>query len=161
MVKINMEELVFVVDTREDPKCAYQFKGAPRMRKKLDTGDYSFVGGEKYFAVERKTISDAYGTFTDGHERFKRELERSKHMIELVIVIEGPIEVFMDPAANKSRIHPNALRGMLKKWAKRYQVRFEFFESKEKAEGFTKWFLTERYKALQLGCVGLPMDGLI
>lgn len=58
------------------------------IKQKLDAGDYTFVGGEGRVAVERKSPLDAVGTFTRGHERFKRELERAKDYDYFGVYIE-------------------------------------------------------------------------
>ena len=59
--------------------------------KKLDTGDYSMiVSGVDYkdeFAIEYKTPVDIIGTLFRGHDRFKRELKRSKSLKFFCILI--------------------------------------------------------------------------
>jgi ERCC4-type nuclease len=42
----------------------------------LQTGDYSYVGGELDFTIERKSINDLIGSISSGRDRFMRELDR-------------------------------------------------------------------------------------
>jgi len=74
-----------VVDTREQlPLWTAQDVEV----RKLDAGDYSIVGYEDKFAIERKSMADLVGTLTKGHERFKRELERAMSLDFFAIVVE-------------------------------------------------------------------------
>lgn len=76
-----------VVDTREQKP--YWKEGPNVIRKKLDTGDYSIEGYEAEIAIERKNLVDLFGTLGKGHERFKRELERSRDLKYFAILIDG------------------------------------------------------------------------
>lgn len=55
----------------------------------LKTGDYSLVGHEDSFSIERKSISDLFGTLGMGHRRFKKEIERGLKLKYFAIVIDG------------------------------------------------------------------------
>src|SRR5687767_5261983 len=71
----RLAPFTIVVDTRE--QTPYPFEDlAPSVRAKLEAGDYSIVGYEGAFAVERKSLADAYATFSRDRARFERELER-------------------------------------------------------------------------------------
>jgi DNA excision repair protein ERCC-4 len=65
---------VVVVDSRE--QTPLEFRRLASRVGTLATGDYSFVGGEDDFAVERKSIADLVGSLTAGRDRFLRELQR-------------------------------------------------------------------------------------
>lgn len=90
-----------VVDTSEQLPWSFQgFKGdakeknaplvVPQVRASLDTGDYSVVGREHEFTIERKSLSDFFGTLTAGRDRFERELERMQVMAcASHVVVEG------------------------------------------------------------------------
>lgn len=101
-----------VIDTRE--QAPYSFQGleanadhgrAPLVvhceRATLPTGDYSIRGMERYIVVERKSLSDAYGTFIGDRERWERELDRMMKIPSCHVVIEagwdeiaaGPVKV--------------------------------------------------------------------
>jgi DNA excision repair protein ERCC-4 len=65
---------VILIDTREQLPlvfCHLATRGAT-----LQSGDYSILGAEELFGVERKTIGDLIGCVTNGRERFERELHR-------------------------------------------------------------------------------------
>lgn len=55
----------------------------------LPTGDYSLEGFEDRVTIERKSLSDAYGTFSHERERFERELLRMAKFENAAIVIES------------------------------------------------------------------------
>ena len=55
----------------------------------LKTGDYSIKGLENEFAIERKSLSDLFGSLGKGHKRFKREIARGLQMEYFAIVIDG------------------------------------------------------------------------
>lgn len=55
----------------------------------LSTGDYSIEGFENYITIERKSLADAFGTFTHDRERWERELDRMRSIASCHVVIEG------------------------------------------------------------------------
>jgi hypothetical protein len=59
------------------------------VNRSLDTGDYSIEGFEDYITIERKSLSDAFGTFTHDRERWERELDRMRKIPSCHVVIEG------------------------------------------------------------------------
>lgn len=74
------------VDTREQSILKFENKTI----KKLDVGDYHCNSGvNKDVYIERKSLVDALGTFSNGFERFTKELERAVlNNYYLVILIE-------------------------------------------------------------------------
>ena len=58
----------------------------------LPTGDYSIAGFESRITIERKSLSDAFSTFTHDRERWTRELERMRAFETCHVVIEGSWE---------------------------------------------------------------------
>jgi ERCC4-type nuclease len=66
---------VVVIDTRE--QSPLPFARLLAERGTLQSGDYSFRGGEELFAVERKTVADfATCRIGENRARFFRELHR-------------------------------------------------------------------------------------
>jgi ERCC4-type nuclease len=65
-----------IIDTREQKPL--RFTGHETVRRKLDEGDYNIEELIPYIVIERKSLNDFYSTLTSGHERFKREILRSK-----------------------------------------------------------------------------------
>ena len=88
-----------IVDTREPISTALDFSGLPFVtevvRDALPVGDYmvQFEDGTRPpISFERKAIGDLFGTMTQGHKRFKREIERATDAgITLTLIIEGTL----------------------------------------------------------------------
>lgn len=59
------------------------------MRRSLNTGDYSIEGCEDYITIERKSLGDAFSTFTHDRERWERELDRMRKIPCCHVVIEA------------------------------------------------------------------------
>ena len=78
-----------IIDTRE--QCPLWTTGV--LRTKLDVGDYSIeVDGKNLsneISIERKSLTDLFGTLGHGHKRFKAELERALKLKYFAIVIDG------------------------------------------------------------------------
>ncbi len=128
-----MNNFQIVIDTREQRP--YSFPDA--IRGTLSTGDYSFVGGENLFAIERKSLQDAWGSIAQGHDRFRREMERAKNLLAFQVVIEASPDEFLCPELEWRRIHPNSLRGTVYQWRKLYRVDWIFADNRQKAEKHT------------------------
>jgi ERCC4-type nuclease len=71
---IAMFQPTIIIDSRE--QTPLQFTNLPTVVSTLPTGDYSVLGLENDFTVERKTIVDLIRSLTTGRERFMRELQR-------------------------------------------------------------------------------------
>ncbi|PIX19031.1 MAG: hypothetical protein COZ70_11115 [Deltaproteobacteria bacterium CG_4_8_14_3_um_filter_51_11] len=69
-----------IIDSRE--QLPYQFPESS-ITAALQTGDYSLVGFESVFEVERNALSDFIGCCTWGRSRFERELQRAGIMTRL------------------------------------------------------------------------------
>lgn len=65
-----------IIDTREQTPLL--FANLPTERRTLTTGDYSVLGFERDFSIERKTIEDLIQSATFERERFERELVRMR-----------------------------------------------------------------------------------
>lgn len=87
-----------IVDTREQKKLwAKSTKYDTIEIKALTTGDYSIKGHENDFAIERKSLSDLFGSLGSDHKRFRKEIERGLKMKYFAIIIDGSY----DNALNK------------------------------------------------------------
>lgn len=86
----------------------------------LRSGDYSIAGFEFRVAIERKSLSDWFGSITAGRERFEREMERLSQMDYAAVVIEAGWEEM-----TSSRTVPAAsVAGTIAAWSIRYGVHF-------------------------------------
>lgn len=85
-----------VTDTREQAPFAFMsiepWDEIRVVRSALATGDYSIHGFEDRISIERKSVSDFYGSIGGDRERFEREMVRMKTMKYAAVVIEGLIE---------------------------------------------------------------------
>lgn len=65
--------------------------------RSLETGDYSIEGMESRVTVERKSLTDLYGTLGGGRERFEREFERMQAMEFAAVVVEAGLPEICRP----------------------------------------------------------------
>lgn len=112
----------------------------------LRTGDYSIVGLEHEITIERKSISDAFSTFTVHRDRFERELERMQAMRFAAVIIEADwSQLLAGPARSEhpERIAKSVYRSILA-WQVRYRAAWFLMPSRLHAEK-TTFRLLERY----------------
>lgn len=111
---------VVVVDTREqDPLPIVRL---PVVREALRAGDYSFRGGEEYFAVERKSIADLVGCCVDSNrERFEWELHRLRgfHFRRLLVIGS---HAAIERGEYRSQMRPKAVLATLSAFEARYAI---------------------------------------
>jgi len=138
---ISLPFFRIVIDTREQNP--YNFSGA--IRKTLKTGDYSVEGLEDVFAIERKSREDLWGSLGQGHDRFRREMERAKCFNEFVIIIESNPYAIMMTAENGCRLNPNSIRGSMEKWREEFGVRWVFGDTRENSQRYVHWKLRRWY----------------
>jgi DNA excision repair protein ERCC-4 len=74
-----------LIDTREQLPLPISY---PHERGTLTSGDYSFIGAEHLFSIERKSIPDLIQSLTTERARFLRELERLRgfHFARLLVI---------------------------------------------------------------------------
>ena len=138
----------FVVDTRE--QAPYSFDRPVEVRG-LKTGDYSIVGLEDIFAVERKEINDFVGCCGNSRERFERELSRSEGMRRLWVVIEGTLRD-ISSGRFRSMISAESVLGSIASWENRFDaVRFVFASDRETGKRFTEKLLLRAWLDHQAG----------
>jgi len=108
-----------IVDSREKTPLVFN---CPSVVRGLYSGDYSFVGAEHSFAVERKSLDDLAASCTfDRREVFERELLRLRgHRFRRLLIIGAEEDV----CAHRyhSNITPKAVLGSLRSFEVRYDV---------------------------------------
>lgn len=112
----------------------------------LPTADYSIVGFESRITVERKSLGDAFSTFTHDRERWLRELERMAEFASAHVVIEGGWDaVIQGPLKDGgTKIGKTVYRSILA-WSQRFpNVHWWPMPSREIAE-VTAFRLLERF----------------
>ena len=109
-----------IVDTREQTPLV--FTRLASEVSGLNTGDYSFCGGETYMAVERKSVPDLVGCCMGvDRARFERELHRLRGFkFKRLLVVGTPEEIAGHQY--RSRIEPDAVINTLAALEVRYEV---------------------------------------
>lgn len=144
---VRLTELhpTIAIDTREQTPLA--FTRLPAQRATLQSGDYSFLGGEEQFAVERKSVADLVGCCVGGNrDRFFRELHRLRgfRFVRLLVIgTRGEIET----GQYRSAIKPSSVLGTLAAIEARYNVPVVFAPTPAQAawqvEEWIWWFARE------------------
>lgn len=124
-------EPVILIDSREQSPLSFQ-----RLQSRtgtLTSGDYSVVGLESLFAVERKTISDLLSCcIGENRQRFERELHRLRGFRFKRLVIVGSERQIM-AGDYRSNIKPQAVIGTLRAFEVRYDMPVVFCDTAEAA----------------------------
>ena len=108
-----------IIDSREKTPLVFE---SPSVKACLYTGDYSFVGAEHSFAVERKSLADlAASCASSRREVFEHELLRLRGCRFRRLLIIGSEE---DVCAHRyrSKTTPKAVLGSLRSFEVRYDV---------------------------------------
>lgn len=129
MSKLNLQPII-LCDTREQlplPISAY-----PVERATLRTGDYSILGFERRFVVERKSLSDLIGSLTHDRERFFVELDRMAHVQTAILLIEGDRDQ-IEMHSYRSQATPQSLLASLDAIFVRTPVKIEWAGTAENA----------------------------
>jgi ERCC4-type nuclease len=117
-----------LVDSRE--QLPYTFTGldviVPTAVVGLPTGDYSIEGHESEVAIERKSLSDLYGSVTWGRGRFEREVQRLSELSAFAaVMVEATWPQIADPSSFdptwQNRTKPEAVVNTIAAWAIRYR----------------------------------------
>lgn len=136
---------VVIVDTRE--QLPLPFARLAIERGSLQTGDYSFRGGEELFAVERKSIADLVACCTgENRDRFFRELHRLRGYRFKRLLVVGTLEE-IEAGQYRSSIAPRAVVATLAAIEARFDVPVVFSPSPADAgrqiESWAYWFARE------------------
>ena len=136
---------VIVVDTREQAPLV--FTRLEAQRGTLQTGDYSFRGGEELFAIERKSIPDLVACCVgDNRERFVRELHRLRgYRFKRLLVVGSREEI--ESAKYRSNVTPKAVLATLGAFEVRFDTPVAFCATPAGAalqiESWAWWFSRE------------------
>lgn len=137
-----------ITDTREqDP---LTFANLPTERRTLTTGDYSVLGFERDFSVERKSIGDLVQSLTHGRDRFSRELQRMRAFDFRRLLVVGTL-ADLEEHRYRSLANPKAIIGSLCAFEVRFDVPVCFCATPATAatqiERWATYFLRERLGA--------------
>jgi DNA excision repair protein ERCC-4 len=138
-------EPVIVYDSREQTPLL--FTRLQSVRGTLQSGDYSIIGLENLFSVERKSIDDLAGCcMGQNRERFERELHHLRGFRFKRLLIVGSEEEIL-AARYRSAIRPQSIMASLATWETRYDLPVVFSPTPEAAaaqvERWVYWFARE------------------
>ncbi len=143
-----MKPHILYIDTREQTPFSFVgYSGLLILRKKLDFGDYGMRFSDSYKArvvFERKSIPDLFGTLTNGHDRFKRELEKAKaNNYKLIIVVEGTIKKVLK-GVWKSKIQGTAIVKTLFTYTVKHNIFVHYAPDRDEASRYiVEYFAAE------------------
>jgi ERCC4-type nuclease len=111
---------IILVDSREQAPLPVG-RYLPTLTAGLQTGDYSLLGFEHDFAVERKSIADLTGSLVGvNRERFERELHRLRGFrFKRLLVVGDPEDI--QKHRYRSKIPPKSVFATLAA----YEMRFD------------------------------------
>jgi ERCC4-type nuclease len=111
--------LTLVRDTREQLPLRTE-RYLPTTTGTLYSADYSVLGFEEAFAVERKSLADLCGSLTVGRGRFEHELHRMRgYRFKRLLIVGDPAQVGI---ATRSKIRPGSVFGSLAAYEARFDV---------------------------------------
>jgi DNA excision repair protein ERCC-4 len=129
--ELSATKPTIVIDTREQEPLV--FSRLESVGGTLITGDYSVIGLEELFAIERKSISDLVGCcMGENRSRFERELHRLRgYRFKRLLIVgsRGEIEL----GRYVSRISPKSVLGSLSAWECRYDCPIVYAATPEEA----------------------------
>ena len=145
MGKIGDLKPTVVVDSRE--QIPLPIKRLPTVRGTLTSGDYSFLGGEENFSVEKKSLEDMISCcMGNNRARFERELHRLRGFQFARFLIIGSRED-LENHVYRSEITPKAVLSTLSAFEVRYSVPIVWApnaeQSAELVERWIYWFARE------------------
>lgn len=134
-----------LTDTREQTPLL--FANLPTERRTLPTGDYSVLGFERDFIVERKSVADLVQSTTFERERFERELVRMRGYSFRRLLIVGTL-ADIEAHRYRSQANPKAIIGSLFAFEARFDVPVYFCATPATAatqiERWALYFVRER-----------------
>jgi DNA excision repair protein ERCC-4 len=141
-----------VIDTRE--QAPLSFARLVSERGTLQSGDYSFSGGEDLFVVERKSIPDLVACCVgENRERFFRELHRLRGFRFARLLVIGTVEE-IEAGAYRSSIKPRAVMATLATIEARFNVPVVFAPTPDdggrQIERWAYWFARELVEAANI-----------
>lgn len=116
--------MIVTIDSREQRPLDFEVGGSVSrvVVDGLPFGDYWCAyenGKEMPICFERKTISDAVGTLTNGMERFKKELQRAKeNNFKMVFIVEGTLSEMLVGSPHSQVEGKTIVKTMFTLWVK-------------------------------------------
>ena len=138
-----------IVDSREQKP--FHFEGHTLIESKLEYGDYSLHPNNK-LAVERKSLSDLYGTLSGGRERFEREIQKAKKLEGyIVVVVESTLNNMMYQKQKFGKASGEFIAHNMRKLLRQYDnLQFVFCDGREEAKNKTLHILGMNEEAFKI-----------
>lgn len=139
---------MIIIDTREQ-KPIWIAQEPGMLRFVLDVADYTTTELINKSHIERKSGNDLYGSIIQGHERFRREIQRAKNKgIRLAVFVECPKEVFIGKkfkGGYRLQMKPAVLRKIVNTISDKYDIEFVWCKDRDdfKVQA-DKWFIKEK-----------------
>jgi DNA excision repair protein ERCC-4 len=112
----------------------------------LKSGDYSIAGYEiDRVAVERKSMSDLFGSVGGGRDRFEREIERLNEFDYAAVVVEAEISEIVSSPPPNSKLAPKTVLRTAQSWSMRYPMVHWFFLPGRRAAELWTFRLLDMY----------------
>lgn len=142
-----------LVDNREQLPLTFKHKFIKgTVPTTLNVGDYGALFTEGYnfpTVFERKSISDLYGTLSQGYERFKKEIIRAKESnTELILIVEGSLTRVLHGSPYSMRT-PESIVYQLFTLYVRYGIKTVFCSTRDEASEYITQFYIAHYKEWQ------------
>lgn len=150
-MKASKVKPVILIDTREKPEHRLKFRNFPSEVGTIhNRGDYSYVGGEEVFGVERKE-ADLFQSLFQERERFERELQNLGALKFSRLLIIGISRDDILAKKYRADASPKAVLNSLDALTARYRVDYEFVPTREEAalliEKWAYWSSREPFRA--------------
>lgn len=134
-----------VIDSREQSPLV--FRRLPSVTGTLQSGDYSFRGGEELFSIERKSVADMVSCCAgENRDRFSRELHRLRGFrFKRLLIVGTRAEV--EQHRYRSGLSPKAVMATLSAFEARFDLPMVWEADAEEAgrmvENWIWWFSRE------------------
>lgn len=158
MKKQELEPQV-IIDTREQTPLA--FTHLSFTTGTLQSGDYSAVGLEEVFCVERKTVADLAGSLTRERVRFMKEMHRLRGFHNAYLLIIGS-ELETASLVAKGRANVKQIHNSLLAIQARYGVHIVWVNTPEEAAVLVEsWAFTAYREALKPAGISLAFPSWV
>ena len=127
--------LTILTDTREQrPYTFRQYSDVKTESATLRTGDYSIAGFQDKITIERKSLTDLFGSCGSGRKRFEAEFKRMAGYDVAGLVIESDfLDVFRTPP-KYTKMNPKSVYRTVLAWSVRYGVHVWWGHNREMSE---------------------------
>jgi ERCC4-type nuclease len=133
---------VLLQDTREQRGLFVRIpKGLTIQSTTLKNGDYSILGFDHLFCIERKQISDLFPYCSTEREKTVKKMQRFRQMVDLggwvgLCIENKESEVYQHQVFTK--VHPEVVRGAIISFAIRYHINVYFAGNRDNA---SRWIM--------------------